>query len=271
MDALYLSQLNIYPVKSLGGISLQHVQIEEKGLQYDRRWMLVDEEGVFITQRKHFELAMLQVAITDGQLVISHKQGPEQHISFGLEENTGKVIPVTIWDDQANGIEVSIRVNEWFSDFMKMKVTLVQMPEEEQRFVDPQYATGNEIVSFADGYPCLLIGESALAELNEKLAEPVRMDRFRPNLVFSGGIPHLEDTFGSFTIGDIQFSAVKPCARCVLTTIDQQTGDKGPEPLKTLGTYRLINKKIMFGQNLIHKGSGTISLGQELKIQDWKA
>lgn len=270
MDALYLSELNIYPIKSLGGISLQESKIEARGLEYDRRWMLVDEEGLFITQRKYFELALLQVTIRDGELIVAYKNDLEQQISFELLENTGKLIPVSIWDDESAGLEVSIRVNEWFSDFMKMKVRLVQMPAEENRFVDPRYANDQEIVSFADGYPCLLTGESSLAGLNAKLSEPLPMDRFRPNLVFKGGTPHLEDTFGSFYIGDILFSAVKPCARCVLTTIDQQTGDKGPEPLKTLAGYRLINKKILFGQNLLHKGTGRINVGEELRILDWK-
>lgn len=270
MNEFYLSELNIYPIKSLGGISLQEAEIEEKGLKYDRRWMLIDEEGTFITQRKYFDLALLQVSIAHDQLTITHKKNPDQQISFLLEENTGKKITVSIWDDRVTGVEVSTAVNDWFSDFMKMNVRLVQMPVKERRLVDPRYAKNNEVVSFADGYPCLLISQASLDGLNEKLAEPLPMNRFRPNLVFTGGTPHIEDTFGSFYLGETLFSAVKPCARCVLTTIDQQTGNKGPEPLKALAGYRLINKKILFGQNLVHKGSGTIRIGDQLRIQDWK-
>ena len=270
MNEFYLSEINIYPIKSLGGISLKEANIEEKGLQYDRRWMLIDDEGTFISQRKYAELAMLQVSIADGNLTISHKTFSQQTISFSLEENTGKSIIVSIWDNISSGLEVSAEVSRWFSDFMKMNVRLVKMPQEEKRIVDPRYALNNEIVSFADGYPSLIIGQSALNGLNEKLSEPILMDRFRPNLVFTGGAPHAEDRFKSFYLGDVLFSAVKPCARCILITINQQTGEKGKEPLRTLAKYRTAGKKILFGQNLIHKGLGRICVGDELKVVEWK-
>ena len=266
MENFYLSQINIYPIKSLGGISLQQAEVEEKGLKYDRRWMLVDTHGTFITQRKHFELALLQVSIKDGQITVFHKQNPDHRISFLLNEYTGLTIPVDIWDDESNGLEVSKLVSEWFSEFMKMNVRLVRMPEQEKRFVDPRYARAREVVSFADGYPILLIGQASLDGLNERLESPVPMDRFRPNLVFAGGMPHAEDQFGPFQIGEVQFTAVKPCARCVLTTIDQQTGVKGVEPLKTLASYRILNGKVMFGQNLLHEGLGTLHVGDQIKF-----
>ncbi|SEA38271.1 MOSC domain-containing protein [Pedobacter hartonius] len=270
MNELYLSELHIYPIKSLGGMSLQQAQLTDRGLKYDRRWMLIDAGGTFVTQRKHFELAMLQVSINDGRLTVTHKKDPAVHISFSLDETTGISIPVNIWDDQSTGLEVSTLVNEWFTDFMQMDVRLVQMPADERRLVDPRYAEDNEIVSFADGYPCLIISQASLDGLNGKLTDPVRMDRFRPNLVFTGGEPHIEDKFTSFYLGDTLFSAVKPCARCVLTTIDQQTGAKGQEPLKTLAGYRTVGKKVLFGQNLIHKGKGLISVGDQLRVTDWK-
>ncbi|KQM69328.1 oxidoreductase [Pedobacter sp. Leaf216] len=270
MNHFVLSEINIYPIKSLGGISLKKAQLEDKGLQYDRRWMLVDEEGMFITQRKHFELALLKVNITDDKLIVSHKTLSEKEISFALDEDMGEQISVVIWDDASTGLEVSKAVSKWFSDFLKFEVKLVKMPQGAKRLVDPKYASDNQVVSFADGYPCLLIGQSSLDGLNEKLDDPILMDRFRPNLVFTGGGPHIEDTFKTFYIGDTLFSAVKPCARCVLITIDQQTGEKGQEPLRTLAGYRTINKKIMFGQNLLHQNPGIISIGDELKVIDWK-
>ncbi|MGM9477245.1 MOSC domain-containing protein [Pedobacter sp. GSP4] len=270
MDQFFLSEINIYPIKSLGGFSVKQAQLEERGLQYDRRWMLVDETGIFITQRKHFELALLQVAVVDERLVVSHKKQPEKQISFGLEENTGTTFPVVIWNDSATGLEVSETVSAWFSDFLKFKVRLVKMPQSEKRMVDQEYASAGEIVSFADGYPCLLIGQSSLNGLNEKLAEEIRMDRFRPNLVFTGGTAHIEDRFKQFYIGHTLFSAVKPCARCVLITIDQQSGEKGQEPLRTLAAYRTIGKKIMFGQNLLHHQLGILRVGDELRVETWK-
>jgi len=271
MNNFYLSELHIYPIKSLGGISLQEAEIVGTGLKYDRKWMLIDEKGTFVTQRKYFELALLQVSIDNLKLRVSHKKDPARQISFSLEENTGLRIPVSIWDDESTGLEVSKEVNAWFSDFMQMNLRLVQMPADARRLVDPRYADQNEIVSFADGYPCLLISQASLDGLNEKLEAAVKMDRFRPNFVFTGGDAHVEDTFAKFSLGEVQFSAVKPCARCVLTTIDQQTGEKGQEPLKTLSGYRTINKKVMFGQNLIHQGSGSIRVGDEIRVLSWKA
>lgn len=270
MKNYYLSGLYIYPIKSLGGISLQESEIVETGLKYDRNWMLIDEKGTFVTQRKYFELAMLQVSIAGSTLTVTHKKDHAKTISFSLEESTGLRIPVSIWDDESTGQEVSLAVNEWFSDYMQMSVRLVQMPADARRLVDPRYAVQNEIVSFSDGYPCLLISQASLNGLNERLAEPVLMDRFRPNFVFTGGEPHIEDTFANFDLGEIHFSAVKPCARCVLTTIDQQTGEKGQEPLKTLAGYRTVNKKVMFGQNLIHQGNGIIRVGDQIRVKDWK-
>jgi len=270
MNNFFLSELYVYPVKSLGGISLEKAQLEEKGLQYDRRWMLVDEEGMFITQRKYFELSLLAVNINDGRLIISHKIHTNQIISFDLQEDNGIQIPVVIWNDSVVGTEVNTEVSSWFSDFLKFKVKLVKMPVAEKRMVDPRYALNNEVVSFADGYPCLIIGQSSLDGLNEKLENQIKMDRFRPNFVFTGGEPHIEDRFDAFYIGETLFSAVKPCARCVLITIDQQTGEKGQEPLRTLAGYRTVDKKILFGQNLLHQQAGVISVGDELKVVRWK-
>ncbi|WP_431292513.1 MOSC N-terminal beta barrel domain-containing protein [Pedobacter sp. P26] len=134
MNNFFLSELYIYPIKSLGGISLEKAQLEEKGLQYDRRWMLVDEEGMFITQRKYFELALLAVNINDNRLIISHKINSNQTISFDLQEDNGIQIPVVIWNDTTVGIEVNTEVSSWFSDFLKFKVKLVKMPVAEKEW-----------------------------------------------------------------------------------------------------------------------------------------
>lgn len=270
MNKLLLSAIYIYPIKSLGGVSVTQSYIEERGLQFDRRWVLIDDQGVFITQRKYPLLSLLQVDVLDNQLKISHRDHPLETISFSIDQQTSVGIPVTIWDDLTEGFEVDPEVSEWFSRYMNFNVRLVKMDQGTKRHVDPKYATQNEIVSFADGYPCLIIGQSSLDQLNEKLNEPVRMDRFRPNFVFTGGEAHVEDTFKDFEMGGIQFSAVKPCARCVLITVNQQTAVKGAEPLKTLSKYRTFNNKIMFGQNLLHQGSGIIRVGMELHIKSTK-
>ncbi|MFW0718445.1 MOSC domain-containing protein [Pedobacter sp. N23S346] len=271
MNAFYLTDIYIYPIKSLGGIRLEKAILEEKGLQYDRQWMLIDQEGTFITQRKHHQLSLLQVNIHQDKLWVSHKEDKQLQISFNLTEDTGESIAVTVWNDTTVGLEVSKMVSSWFSDYLQFEVKLVRMSDEEKILVDPNYATNGEIKSFSDGYPCLIISQSSLDGLNEKLDEPVQMNRFRPNFVFSGGAAHVEDRFKNFRIGDILFSAVKPCARCVLITIDQETGIKSQEPLRTLATYRTQNKKIMFGQNLLHQGTGVINVGDEIQLLDWKS
>lgn len=271
MTKLYLSDIYIYPIKSLGGIRLKEASLEERGFQFDRRWMLVDQSGTFISQREYPSLALLQVAIEKDQLKIYHKAEPEQSISFRIGTCLDIKIPVQIWDDQTEAREVDQDVSAWFSEFLGLSLRLVEMPDASLRKVDERYATDDEIVSFADGYPCLLIGQSSLDGLNEKLTNVVEMDRFRPNLVFTGAEAHLEDHLSEFEIAGILFTAIKPCARCVLITVNQQTGEKGVEPLKTLAGYRTWDKKVLFGQNLLHKGSGKVRVGDELFVKSWKA
>jgi len=244
--------------------------VESRGLRYDRRWMLIDVEGIFVSQRKYASLALLQVEMQDEQILVYQKNTPFKRISFPSTLRQTESIRVSIWDDETNAFEVDPAVSEWFSTYLAFPVKLIMMGEETRREVDSRYASANEIVSFADGYPTLIIGQSSLDLLNEKLPYPVPMDRFRPNLVFTGGEAHVEDSFLDFKIGNIVFNAAKPCARCVLITVDQKTGKKGVEPLKTLAGYRMYNNKILFGQNLLHKGTGELRLGDELKVSAWK-
>jgi uncharacterized protein YcbX len=140
------------------------------------------------------------------------------------------------------------------------------MPDQTQRLIDVTYANNNEITSFSDGYPLLLIGQASLEDLNNRLAEPVAMNRFRPNIVFTGGTAFQEDNMKAFEISGINFYGVKPCARCVITTIDQSTGLKGKEPLKTLSTYRSRNNNIYFGQNLLYNGTGSLKIGDRINL-----
>jgi len=266
MDKLHLSQLFIYPIKSLGGITLQQGYISNRGLQYDREWMLIDQQGTFISQRKYPQLALLQTGITATTVTVQHKHNPNQNISFSIAEHLASPIEVKVWDDHCTGLEVSTEVSKWFSAYLQMDAKLVKMPQTEKREVDPRYALHKETVGFADGYPSLIIGQSSLDLLNTKLAHQIGMDRFRPNLVFTGGDAHLEDEITEFSIGEVQFYSAKPCTRCVMITVDQQTGEKSQEPLKTLSTYRSFGKKILFGHNIMHTNPGLLRIGDELKI-----
>ncbi|WP_111672385.1 MOSC domain-containing protein [Algoriphagus litoralis] len=265
---LVVQDIFIYPIKSLGGIRQIEGLVEEKGFQYDRRWMLVDHQGVFISQRSHPHLAHLAVILGREDLTVFHKKEPSRAVNIPLNLAIGPELWVTIWDDRVVGKEVSPEINRWFSDFLGIEAKLMIMPEDSHRKVDPRYAVQGESVSFADGMPYLLIGQESLNDLNSRLEVPIPMDRFRPNIVFSGGTPFLEDSLRKVKIGEVQFQIVKPCARCVMITVDQDSGEKGKEPLKTLSSYRTINNKVYFGQNVVALQHGRIKIGDEIQILD---
>ena len=258
---LRVSQLNIYPIKSLGGISLDLVRVTDRGLYLDRRWMLVDEGGTFMTQREFPKMALIRPALAaDGLLLMSALHPDPLPVSMHGHSH----VRVRVWDDICEAQYVGTAADAWFSTALGVTCRLVYMPDSSRRTVDPNYVPEGGITSFADGYPFLLIGQASLDDLNGRLEQPLPMDRFRPNIVFTGGEPFEEDRLPPFSIGGIQFRAVKPCARCVLTTIDQRTAHKGKEPLRTLVEYRAFDKKILFGQNLMHEGFGELAVGDEL-------
>jgi uncharacterized protein YcbX len=271
MEDLQLQEMYVYPIKSLGGISVPEAEVQQTGLQHDRQWMLTDNEGNFLSQRTFPQLALLQVNIDFDCLIVTHKNNLLSPLTIPFNTGGKKKVMVSIWDDVCTALEVSVTANHWFSDALQMPAKLVYMPADTHRLVDENYANNKEIVSFADAYPFVIIGQSSLNDLNLRLDEPVAMNRFRPNLVFTGGAPYCEDTFDTFSIGDITFTAVKPCARCVLTTIDQELATKGKEPLKTLSGYRMQKNKVMFGQNLLHTGAGLIKVGDKIKVQRLKS
>jgi len=263
---LQVSQLFIYPIKSLSGIARQTVEITGTGFKHDRRWMLVDEKHVFISQRTHPQMVLLHTAETDTGFTVSKYNDDTLSINIPFSITLVKNIKVTIWDDVCDAIEVSDRHNEWFSEMLNIKCKLVYMPDDSKRMVDKQYARNGEITSFSDGYPMLMISEASLENLNSKLKHTLPINRFRPNIVFTGGYAHIEDEMAAFAIDGINFLGVKPCSRCVITTINQRTAAKGTEPLTTLSRYRLKNNKIYFGQNVLHQQNGVIHVGDEIKI-----
>ena len=265
---LKLSEIYIYPIKSLGGIHLDVANITTRGLENDRRFMLVDENGRFLSQREHPQLAIFQTKIEDNFLKITHKK-TGQNLTINLSPpSQSPLLSVTIWDDETSAIEISSEASFWFTQALGIPTRLVYMPEESHRKTDAQYAlTGEEITSFSDGYPILIIGQSSLDDLNNRLENPVNINRFRPNFVFTHGEPFEEDAWHEFTVGNIRFFGVKPCARCIMTTIDQETGEKkSKEPLLTLNKYRKAGNKILFGQNVLVSQLGTVSIGDDVTI-----
>ena len=261
---LHLSQINIFPVKSLDGYSPNFAVVKKRGLQYDRQWMITEPNGKFMTQRANGKMALLQAIIENNSLVIKEKQNEGNQIKVPLNFKESSYSEVVVWNDTIQAALTTKEANEWLSDFLNKKCHLVFMPETTYRRIDEDYNRGEDIVSFADGYPFLIIGEASMQDLNEKiqinnksenqnldLFKPLSIRRFRANFVFSGGKPYQEDSFTDFKIGEVDFVGVKNCARCVLTTRDPDSGSKGKEPLATLSKYRLKDNKILFGQNVV--------------------
>jgi uncharacterized protein len=262
---LQVSELFVYPIKSMAGIPVNKAWVTDRGFEYDRRWMLVDENNRFISQREVPEMALMKIKISDQGLDVTY-QPKSSSIIIPFEPQTDEFAEVTIWDDTCPGQFVSREVDKWFGDMLGIHCRLVYMPDGSIRPTDPKYTPDGHVTSYSDGYPFLIIGQAALDDLNSRLAEPLPMNRFRPNIVFTGGDPFSEDLMHSFTISDIQFHGIKLCARCPIPTIDQETLAKGKEPLKTLARYRFRDNKIFFGQNLIHEGSGEISIGDLIEV-----
>lgn len=267
MNELRLTEIWIYPIKSLGGIRLRQTNVLQKGLELDRRWMLVDENGMFMTQRTTPKMALFKMSIENNELEIVFSPQSAIHKISKHALDTSNTESVTIWNDAVDAFEVSKGTSAWFSEKLEMKCRLVHFPEENPRRIDPAYKVNDEHVSLADAYPFLIIGEQSLNFLNSKLAQRLPMNRFRPNFVFTGGEPNEEDTWRNFSIGNNRFVGVKPCSRCVLTTVNQDTAEKGDEPLRTLATYRKRENKILFGQNLVAVDHQLVKEGDLINIQ----
>ncbi|MCU0383625.1 MAG: MOSC domain-containing protein [Cyclobacteriaceae bacterium] len=264
---LQLAEILIYPIKSLGGISLQQSKVLPKGLDYDRRWMLMDETNKFMTQRTLPEMTLFTTKIEDETLKVTFRKN-NSSIQFPIQEQyAGNTYSAVIWDDVVEVQEVNQTVSEWFADSLKKNCRLVFLPETAPRPVDVRYAKQQEQVSLADGYPFLIIGKASLDDLNKKLKEPILMNRFRPNFVFTGGLPCEEDNWKKFIIGNTTFEGVKPCSRCVLINVDQFTAESGKEPLKTLAGYRTLNNKVYFGQNLLLVSGNEVKVGDKITLQ----
>ncbi|WP_421826461.1 MOSC domain-containing protein [Larkinella sp.] len=267
MNTPVLKEIRIYPIKSLGGISLSEAMVEPKGFRYDRRWMLVKPDGTFLTQRENTVMALVEVELADRHLRVYHRHRPDDVLEIPLDKTTEESLMAYVWDRQAvDSLVVSPEADAWFSRLLGFPCRLVYMPDNSLRPVDPRYAQPDDVVSFADGFPYLVISTDSLDELNRRVEQPLDMVRFRPNLVVEGVLPHDEDTWYHFKIGELAFFGVKSCARCVLTTIDPESGQKGKEPLKTLATYRKLDSKILFGQNVLAETTGLLRVGDPVTI-----
>jgi uncharacterized protein YcbX len=267
---LKISQLYIYPVKSLRGISMPSAMVTDRGFKYDRRWMIVDSNNSFLTLRQFPKMSFLKVGLMESGLKIESLEHIGNYLEIPFVSDADELESVTIWNAKVEAKRVGKVADHWFSDMLGSSCKLVYMPESSMRPVDTTsgYAPKGKFTSFADAYPFMMIGESSLEDLNTRIQTPVTISRFRPNIVFSGGMPYQEDTIEDFTINSIHFTGLENCKRCKIPNIDPEKGElsKDKEPLRTLSRYRMVNKKIEFGRNVVHSGTGILSVGDELQL-----
>ncbi|BCX82931.1 conserved hypothetical protein [Methylomarinovum caldicuralii] len=266
MSAPVLTELHLYPVKSLGGIAVDRWELDAFGLRFDRRWMVVDREGKFLTQRQHPQMARIQPRIdAPGRLTLRHpRQGSFQVPPADPEAPR---LAVTVWGDTVEAAPVGEDADRWLSEAIGVDCRLVWFPDDVKRQVDTRYAAPGERTAFADGFPLLLIGQSSLDDLNRRLESPVPMRRFRPNLVVAGAAAYAEDSWRRIRIGAVTMRVAKPCSRCIITTVDPETGRRaGQEPLATLAKYRCRGKHVYFGQNVIHETQGELAVGEPVGV-----
>ncbi len=268
---MIVSQVNIYPIKSCAGTSLARSQIDARGFVNDRRWLVVDEDWSFLTQRELARMALIKPDVDDHCLRLSAPDMPAFELPV---DQPGERVAVTIWKDSGVGaVDQGDAVAQWFSDYLKQNVRLVRFADDYLRQVSQKYAPrASDQVGFADGYPFLIASEESLADLNTRLETPLPMNRFRPNIVVRGADePYAEDTWKAIRIGDVIFDVVKPCARCAITTTDQQTAKRGKEPLRTLATYRPGNGGgPLFGQNAIQRSTGSVATGTPVEVVEYQ-
>lgn len=254
-----------YPVKSLAGIAFETTNVEKRGFENDRRFMFIDRNNNFVTARTHHKLGGISVHFNNGELIFKNRFN-HTRIKQKVKFLPGK-ISATIWRSKStcNLIENNV-IDDWISDFVREPIRLVYMADDDIRNVNPKYGKPGEIVSFADGYPLLITNTRSLEELNRRLAQPVEMTRFRPNLVVDAESAWEEDHWKKIKIGDVMIRMIKPCARCVVTTINPKTGEMGIEPLHTLSLFRKENNKVLFGINAIAEQFGVINVGDKVEL-----
>ncbi len=263
---MQVTSLFIYPIKATSAISLQEAEVRPRGLAGDRRWVVVDQDGQFLQQRVLPKLAVVKTALqTDGGLLVSATDMDPLCVTPPTGEERGAA---TVWSDTVDAADAGPEAAAWFSQFLGLTCRLMFMDESAHRPVAPDYGQEGDVVSFADALPLLVTTEACLTDLNRRLAMPLPMSRFRPNLVVDGDAPWADDDWRRVRVGEVEFDITHPCARCVVTTIDQRTGEKSRdgEPLKALSSFRRGDKGVLFGQNLVPRSGGMVRMNDEVTV-----
>lgn len=259
----HVAGLYVYPLKGAGGTRLDALEVDAFGPRHDRRWLAVDRDGRFVSQRELSRLALVRPRLDGEALVLDADGVAPLTVPRPMH---GPTLRVRIWADTVDARAAGDDAAAWLSGFLGEPLRLVWMPDDSVRPVPPSYGSAGDRVSFADAFPFLITSIAALDLLNERLADDLPMNRFRPNIVVGGVPPHAEDTWRTVRIGSIPFDVVKPCERCVVTTVDQDTGTAGVEPLRELARYRKHGSHVLFGQNAIHRGRGWIRVGDVIDV-----
>ena len=259
-----VSGLFLHPVKSCAGVAVEQGLVGATGFDLDRRWMVVGEDGRFVTQREHSRLALVRVKVGGDRLRLEAPGLSVLEVPF--EREPGPTVRVAVWKDETAALDEGRAAAEWFSSHLGSSARLVRLADDDARPLGTPSAQPGDRLYFADAYPFLLLSEASLDGLNRRLPLPLPMDRFRPNIVVTGCGPHAEDGWRHVRIGEVDFRFAKPCARCVITTTNQETGERGREPLHTLATYRMQDGEVLFGQNLVHGGRGTVRVGDPVVV-----
>jgi uncharacterized protein YcbX len=267
-----LASVHIYPLKGCRAVDLDQAVVEPWGLAGDRRWLLVDPEGQFLTQREHPALARLVVGYGHGADITVAADGGRP-LSVAAPGGRPELLKVTVWRSTVLAAVAGPEADAWFSGYLGRPVRLVWLDDPTRRAVDPDFGADGDVVSFADGFPLLLTTTGSLDQLGEWLTadgdQPVPMNRFRPNVVVSGSEPWAEDRWRRIRIGAVSFRVAKPCGRCIVTTTDQATGERGRQPLRMLARHRRFGKTLVFGQNLIPDSPGLIRVGDPVEVTEY--
>jgi uncharacterized protein len=272
---LRIASLHVYPIKSLAGIALSVSKVGPRGLDHDRRWMLVDERGVFLSQRSDARMTRFGVQFADAGMVVTGADGESLLVPFydreGKDASRFGKVQVKVWESECEAIEYGQDVTEWFSQRLERPARLVWMPEDFQRATDSRFSQPGDHVGFADAFPVLVTSAASLDDLNQRLEQPIPMNRFRPNIVLEGATPYLEDEIESFQLGGVTYRAAKKCGRCRVTCTDQNTGEVSEEPLRTLAKYRREGNTVFFGQYFIPETKGSLAVGETVEAPKFYA
>ncbi len=264
--SIVVSQLYIYPVKSLGGVALDTMQLVDGGPAWDRRWMVVDAEGRFLTQRQYPKLVQLEVALEIETATIRLTAPQVEPLLLPLTAANDLTQSVVIWKDSVRAVYGGEAAQRWISAYLGIAARFVYLPDSELRVADQAFAQPGDVVSFADGFPLLLISEASLQNFNSHLDQPIAMQRFRPNIVVAGSSAYAEDSWCRLQLGQVDCRVVKPCARCVIPSINPASAQQEPQVARALARHRRGRGGVYFGQNLIHDATGEISIGDTVTL-----